>query len=57
VQDVLHVDQNHRVFGAELLRGSQNHLWQANLHVCVGNSVQLDDVLQNEQDALQALNY
>jgi hypothetical protein len=57
VQDVLHVDQNHRVFGAELLRGSQSHLWQANLHVGVQNSVLMDDALQNELDAPLALNY
>jgi hypothetical protein len=57
VQDVLHVDQNHRVFGAELRHGLKNHLWQANLHVCVENSVLLGDVLQKAQDALLALNY
>jgi hypothetical protein len=55
--DANHEDQNHHAFGAELLRGLKNHLWQANLHVCAENLDLMDDVHQSALDALRVLDY
>jgi hypothetical protein len=65
VQDALHEDQSHHEFVEEHQLGLKSHLEQANLHVCVASwgqkvyemHLRKGDALQNELDALLALNY